>query len=270
MKRVKHTQMKYILLTVLMLLSYSLFSQQINPKDSISIYLLNRDYEKVIHTCEDVLHDDSTTTWAWFSIGQANLALLRYKKALNSFLEAKRNDPENISILYALGQTYSSLGDHKKAIETYRNILQTDSTQIYARIELAKSYSNIQEYLKALEIFKELVKDHPENFAYNKELGLTYLKLDSLKKATWFMHNAININNRDQSLITKLATIHNKEGDYRLALNIVKLGRMHDSVSIPLISLEGYCNYLLQDYKTAISLFKQARSLGDSSVFTSK
>ena len=265
--------MKKLILYILLLSSVSsvsLFSQPSNLRDSISIQLMNRQYNEVIRLSKQTLRQDSSLTWVWFSMGQANLAILRYKEALSNFLQAKENDPDNLSLSYALGQTYSSLGDYKKAVETYQNILQIDSTQIYARIELAKSYSNIQEYLKALEIFKELVKNHPDNFAYNKELGSTYLKLDSLKTATWFMHNAININNRDQNLITKLATIYNKEGDFRLALNIAKLGRMHDSISTPLISLEGYCNYLLQDYKTAISLFIQARSLGDSSIFTSK
>ena len=260
---------KHILL-LLLLTSTSLFSQSSGLKDSVSIQLLNRQYDEAIRLGKKALKLDSTNTWAWFSMGQANLALLRYKKALGNFQEAIKNNPGSIPLFYALGKTYSSLGDHKKAALSYEKILQTDSTQIYAQIELARSYSKSREYTKALNIFRQLATDFPNNFAYNKELGLTYLKLDSLKKATWFMHNAININNRDQDLIAKLATIYNKEADYKLALNIVQLGRKHDSLSTPLISLEGYCNYLLQRYKTSIRLFEQARSLGDSSLFTAK
>ena len=260
---------KYILF-LLLLSSTSIFSQPSALKNSVSKQLLNRQYDEAIRLSKQALDQDSTNTWAWSSMGQANLALLRYKQALSNFLEAEKRDPENISLLYALGQTYSSLGDYKKAALSYEKILKTDSTQIYAQIELARSYSKSREYKKALDIFRQLAADYPHNFAYNKELGLTYLKLDSLKKATWFMHNAININNRDQDLIAKLATTYNKEGDYMLALNVVQLGRKHDSLSIPLISLEGYCNYLLQRYNTAIRLFVQARSLGDSSLFTAK
>lgn len=260
---------KYTLL-ILLLSSTGLYSQHSALKDSVTTQLLNRQYEEAIFLSKQALNLDSTQTWAWFSMGQANLALLRYKKALGNFQEAVKNDPENISLLNALGKTYSSLGDHKKAALSYEKVLQTDSTQIYAQIELARSYSKSREYIKALDIFKQLATDYPHNYAYNKELGLTYLKLDSLKKATWFMHNAININNRDQDLIAKLATTYNKEGDYKLALNVVLLGRKHDSLSIPLISLEGYCNYLMQRYKTAIRLFEQARSLGDSSLFNAK
>ena len=262
--------MRKHILFLLLLSSTSLFSQISGLKDSVSFNLLNRQYDEAIRLSKLALEKDSTLSWAWFSMGQANLALLRYKTALGNFQEVAKKEPKNIPVLYALGKTYSSLGDHKKAAFSYEKILQTDSTQIYANIELARSYSKSREYKKALDIFRQLATDYPHNFAYNKELGLTYLKLDSLKKATWFMHNAININNRDQDLIAKLATTYNKEGDYKLALNVVLLGRKHDSLSIPLISLEGYCNYLLQRYNTAIRLFEHARSIGDSSLFTAK
>lgn len=260
---------KYILIFFLLSTS-SLFSQTSGLKDSISILLINRQYDKAIRLSSQALGQNSSKTWAWISMGQANLALLRYKKALGDFLKAEKNEPENISLRYALGQTYSSLGDFKKASTEYEKILQADSSQIYARLELARSYAKSDQLLKALGIYKNLTNRYPGNFAYNKELGLTYLKLDSLDRATWFMHNAININNRDQGLITRLATIYNKEGHYKLALNVVKLGRKQDSMSIPMISLEGYCYYLLQRYSKAITLFEQAQDLGDNSLFTAK
>ncbi len=262
--------MKHSILFLLLILPLCLFSQTSGIKDSVSIHLLNRQYDKVILLSEQVLKQDNSQTWAWISMGQANLALLRYKKALGNFLEAQKDNPEDISLLYALGQTYSSLGDYKKAASNYEKILQTDSTQTYARVELARSYAKSDQHLKALGIYINLTNRYPNNFAYNKELGLTYLKLDSLDRATWFMHNAINLNNRDQGLITRLATIYNKEGDYKLALNVVRLGRKYDSLSIPLISLEGYCYYLLQSYSKAITLFEQARELGDKSTFTAR
>jgi tetratricopeptide (TPR) repeat protein len=262
--------MKKYTLLFLLLSTTSLFSQTTGLKDSISIQLLNRQYDKVIRLSKQVLEQDSTQAWAWISMGQANLALLRYKKALSIFQKAQKVDPENISVLHALGQTYAALGDYKKAATNYETILQTDSTQTYARVELARSYAKSDQHIKALNIYKGLLNQYPNNFAYNKELGLTYLKIDSLDQATWFMHNAININNRDIGLITRLATLYNKEGDYKLALNVVRLGRKQDSMSIPLMSLEGYCNYLLQSYSKAIKLFEQARGLGDNSLFTAK
>ena len=52
--------MKYVLIIFVTLFSYSAFSQQIHPGDSISIYLLNQDYEKVIRGCNDILQEDVT------------------------------------------------------------------------------------------------------------------------------------------------------------------------------------------------------------------
>ena len=262
--------MKYFTVTLLSLISFSLFSQQLSQKDSISLLLLNQEYEIAISQCENILKTDSSATWAWAPMGQAKQKLTRYKEALGNFQKAVKYFPENLPIKYSQGASYSQLGDYSKASDNYLTILEIDSTQLLARIELAKSYYNGKKYLKAIPIYKKLLIEQPGNYTFNKELGLTYMNLDSLKQATWFMHNATNINNRDQGLIAKLATLHNQEGDYSLALSVVKLGRMHDSTSLPLISLEGYCNYLLQKYISAIDLFKLARSLGDSSVFTSK
>ncbi len=262
--------MKKIILYILLLSSTSLFSQPSNLKDSISIQLINRQYNEVILLSRQALGMDSTFTWAWFPKGQAHLALLQYKEALEAIQKAKMYEPENLSVLYALGKAYSGLGDNKKAILTYMSIINKDSSQLYARIELAKSYTKTKKYLNAIEIYRTLVALDPGKFVYNKELGLVYLKADSVKQAAWYMHNAVNLNNRDQNLIAQLATLYNKQGDYKLALDVVKLGLHHDSYAVPLIILEAYCYYLLQQYNLAIRQFKEARSLGDSSLFTTK
>lgn len=40
--------MKYILVTIISLFSFSIFSQELSPEDTISKYLLNHDYEFAI------------------------------------------------------------------------------------------------------------------------------------------------------------------------------------------------------------------------------
>lgn len=262
--------MKYFIVSILSLISCSTFSQQLSQEDSISLLLLNQQYEEAIYQCNAILHEDNTANWVWAPMGQAKLKLMRYKQALSNFKESEKYYPDNQVVKYAKAQAYSKLGDHAKASTIYQSIFENDSTQILARIELAKSYYSGQKYRMAIPVYLGLLEEDPGNYAFNKELGMAYQNIDSLKKAIWYMHLATNINNRDQGLIAKLTTLLNKEGDYAQALNVVKLGRMHDSTSTPLISLEGYCYYLLQNYKPAIDLFSLARSYGDSSVFTAK
>ena len=213
---------------------------------------------------------DSTATWAWAPMGQANLKLLRYKDALNDFKEAEKHFPDNISIKYSQGNAYSKLGDHAKASTTYQIIIEKDSTQLLACIELAKSYYIRKKYSDALPMYQNLLKEDPRNYAFNKELGRTYLQLDSIKPALWYLHTAININNRDINLVAQVATLYNKEGEYDSALDVVKLGLLYNKDALPLLSLKGYCYYLLHYYSLSIREFKNVMSLGDTTLFVKK
>lgn len=262
--------MKYILITILTLISYPVFCQQISPKDSISIYLLNQEYEKAIHSCKDILEDDSTATWAWLPLGQANYSLQKFRSALYAFKEARKSDSLSLSILYALGKTHSALGDNSNAKKSYQQILSIDATQLLARIELARAYINTRNYGPAIEIYLSVIEEDGRNYSYNKELGLSYLKMDSVKLARWYLHNAVNINNRDENLVLQLAGLYNKDSDYDLALNIIQLGLMHDQNSLLLIRYKAYTNYLLKQYPKAIDGLNHVYSEGDTSLFVKK
>ena len=262
--------MKYLLITIISLFSFSIFSQELSPKDFISLLLLNQEYEKAIHQCENILMYDSTATWAWAPMGQAKLKLLRYKDALNDFKEAEKHFPDNLSVKYSQGNAYSKLGDHAKASATCQSIIEKDSTQLLACIELAKSYYNGKKYSDALPVYQDLVKEDPRNYAFNKELGLTYLQLDSIKQALWYLHTAINMNNRDMNLVVRVATLYNKVEEYNSALDVVELGLLYNKAALPLLSLKGYCHYLLKYYSLSIRDFKNVMSLGDTSLFVKK
>jgi len=262
--------MKYVLIIFVTLFSYSAFSQLVHPEDSISIYLLNQDYEKVIRGCNDILQEDSTAAWAWVSMGQASYALQKYRSALSAFEEARKFDSLNLSVLYALGRTHSSLGDNSNAIKTYRQIVKMDTTQLLARVELARAYVSYRNYGPAIEIYLSVIKEDGRNFSYNKEIGLAYLKMDSVKQARWYIHNAVNINNRDENLVLQLASLYNKNSDYNLALNVIQLGLMHNRSSLLLIRYEAYTNYLLKQYPKAIEGLNHVYSKGDTALFVKK
>ena len=232
--------------------------------------LINGQYQETIDTCNHIIQSDTNHDWIWFPLGQAQNALLQYDNALESFQKAMTHQPNHIPLLQALAGTWTSLGNHRKALELYENILDIDSTQIHARIELGRALQKENRHQEAIGIFKKLVNQYPHQYAYQKELGMCYLRADSLNQAAWFLHNALNINSNDRNLVTQLATLYNNREDHALALNVVELGLQHDTMALSLRALEAYCNYLLEMADTAAIQFQRVRNMGDSSIFSTK
>ncbi len=252
-----------------MLLGLVPCSAQAPAAEIYKLFLAGR-YGEAAARVQRALATDSTDLSLWYLQGQARLALLQYERAEQAFLRARRIAPDTIPVLLALGQTTYLEGHDADAIRWYGEALRRDPSNLAARTGLARACYRHRQYEAAIHHYRILVKKHPGSYAYNKELGQTYLAVDSLKKAQWYFHNAVNINNGDLALATRLARLYIKTHDYKLAADIALLGLRSDTTWTPLLETLGFARYRSKDYRAAADAFGRCLHLGDSSLLVLK
>ena len=219
---------------------------------------------------DSILNADSSAVWAWFFKGRAELGLLQYRNALTSFQKAGEYYRDSIPVLTGMGNAANALGDMPLTILTFHNILKLDSTRVPARISLARAYAKYGKLSEAIAEYKHLLSFDDHNFAYHKELGLVYLKADSIERGIWHLHDALNLNNHDLPLAFQLSNLYIRQHHLKLAMAVAALGLRADSSYTPLHRTEGYIEYLEKQYPTAIHSFEHCLILGDSSIFVRK
>ncbi len=254
-----------------LLLATLLFSSPLRAQ-SQAVYeaMMTGRYEKALQETARLLATDSSNVSLWLIRGQAHLALLQYDRAEKAFRQALRQAPDTLPLLLALGHTTYLQGHDAEAIRWYEKALQQAPSNTAALLGLARACYRHKQYRKAIRRYRILVKKDPWNYAYNKELGQAYLAVDSLKKAQWYFHDAVNINNGDLPLATQLARLYIKTKDYKLAADIALLGLRSDTTWTPLLETLGFARYRSKDYKKAAAAFERCLSLGDSSLFVLK
>lgn len=254
----------------LYLLTFSLSAQQFDFRARCAQHLFNQEYIEAIRLTDSILNADSSAVWAWYYKGRAELELLRYRDARTSFQKAGEYYPDSIPVLTGIGNAANALGDMPLTIRTFNKILMLDSTRISARIALARAYAKYGKLSDAIAEYKHLLGFDEYNFAYHKELGLVYLKADSIDRGIWHLHDAINLNNHDLPLAFQLSNLYIRQHQLELARAVATLGLRADSTYTPLHRTEGYIAYLLKQYPSALRNFENCLIFGDSSLFVRK
>jgi len=180
----------------------------INPNDSQihlalgKLYYKLENYPKATYFLNRVYVKDRKNEELIDLIGNSYLFSGKLYGAVNFYLAALEQLPENIKIYFQLAKAYSWKGQMKKAIEIYKKILELDNTYAEAwqgigkmYYWMGKSYSSAKNYQKAISL-------DPTNIVLQKEYAKVKKTMTFQTFGKWSLINE-NERHYDISAITQ-------------------------------------------------------------------
>ena len=121
------------------------------------------DYTKAIETYKQAIRIDPEDAYTYNNLGIAYRSLGLYKDAVEAYKQAIRIDPVNAIVYNNLGITYRSLGLYKD-VETYKQAILIDPAYVNPHYGLGLSYLKVRDKKLALDEYK-ILKDLDINLA---------------------------------------------------------------------------------------------------------
>ena len=212
------------------------------------VYRESRQWTKARAQYTQLVRADSSNGWSWARLAQCNLELNQIRQARDHFAEAHRHLPESADVALSLSRLYRANGQPKaarrvvdatlghqpgdprlwrrqadlaferdrldQARRAYRRTIATgdSSATAYRRIGLIDVRR--EQYARALSSLRQSLQRDSTHARTTLYLGIAYLKLDSLQRATTYLQRTI-----DQSVqgpltraLEQLGTTHSQQG----------------------------------------------------------
>ncbi len=132
---------------------------------------------KAIETYKQAIRVDPEVPEAHINLGAAYYTLGRYQEAARAFQTAVRLEPENAEWHCRLGATYLMLRKYKESAKILKQAIRLDPDLARARSLLGSAYDGLGRYGEAAEAFKQAIRLNPDYKLAHYNLGIIYLNL---------------------------------------------------------------------------------------------
>ncbi|MCX6268873.1 MAG: hypothetical protein NTW16_16225 [Bacteroidetes bacterium] len=245
-------------------------AQHPEPADQVKSLIESCQFSQAVNLAELYLLKDSARIDLLLLKGRALAAGFQYKEAIAALGKAHNLDSANIHVLNELVNVYRQTGDGEKAIVAGRKICILAPDNRYFSLQLANLYFSEEDFGSAVLILLPLYLADSSSFYVARQLGNCYNELKQSDSAIRFYRRALRITPYDPFVTGKLANVFIRENNIAMALYWTQVYLAQDSTNIPILKQNGYCNYLLIDFKSSAKQFLECARLGDSSKFTMK
>jgi tetratricopeptide (TPR) repeat protein len=257
---------------VLLVLLFHLIAgaQQKEPAEQLKSLIESCQFSQAADLAELYLSRDSTRTDLLLFKGRALAAGFRYREAVAALRKALDYDSANIRVLNELVEIYRQSGDALNAIVASRKLVNIAPGNSYFRLQLANIHYAEEDYRQCASILMPLYFEDSSAFYVAKQLGNCYNELKCNDSAVRFYRRALKITRFDPNVTGKLVNVLIRQKEVAMALYVTGKFLEQDSASIPILKQNGYCYYLLIDFKSSAKQLRECARLGDSSKFTMK
>ncbi|MBN2612241.1 MAG: tetratricopeptide repeat protein [Bacteroidales bacterium] len=257
-------------LTALLFVAAALTGQPYSPADSIRWLFNEGDYRGVINKSAVLIKNNQSDRHTWYFLGKAYAGLFNYDSASICYENALKHNPTDPAVLNALASSLVAGRKLKKAEAIYKAVLQSNPGNIEARVNLAGIYSRLGNDMEAKNIYTGLYTENPGNLHYTLLLAACYNALDIKDSAIFYYEKCLHGNPGDFTSVVKLSGLYLKSKEYQKGFEITGKYLANDSLNIPVLKLNAYFSFLLENYDDAIKSFTLVTELGDSSFMAMK
>jgi len=159
-----------------------------------SIFILKRDFKKVIDICNDALKIEPDLEVFYNNRGNAYSELNQLETAIKDYNKAIELSPNNAGAYYNRGNAHRNLNQYAKAIEDYSKAIEKNPKFAVAYGNRGVTYRRLNQYEKAFKDFERVIELNPNDaVAYNSH-GLTYAESNQPERAIEDYNKAIELN----------------------------------------------------------------------------
>ncbi|MFZ4520538.1 MAG: tetratricopeptide repeat protein [Bacteroidales bacterium] len=264
--------MRRSLLFGLLMLFFPAFlgAQEKEPLPRVKSLIESCQFSQAISLAELFLSADSSRSDLLLMKGRALAAIFQYREAVVALQQAALLDSMNVKVLNELADAYRQSGDPARAILTIKRMIRLEPENRFFQLQLANLYYSEEDYRLSADMLLTLYKTDSSSFFVAKQLGNCFNELKRSDSAIRFYRRALRITPFDAYITGKLVNLFIREDNVAMALYWTQLYLSQDSSYLPILKQNGYCFYLLIDFKSSAAQLRKCTMLGDSSKFTMK
>ena len=194
-----------------------------NKIQEIFIDFNNKDYEKVLIKCQNLINSNYKMPILYNLLGTVFTFKKKYEKSLEYYLQGIELDPNNEELHRNIGKNYLFL----------------------------KNYFNAEiEFSKALEIKKQ----NPDALL---NLGIIYIENKNEKKAIDFLYKSLELNPLFTETLYNLGICFKNLGDYLKAIEFYERAIMVNNNHVKSYNNLGVCYIILNEFEKAYNTLQQ-------------
>jgi len=159
-----------------------------------SVFILKRDFEKVIDICTEALKVEPDSGVFYITRGNAYAELNEHERAIEDYDKAIALNPNFAEAYNNRGLAYAELNEHERAIEDYDRAIALNPAFVETYNNRGNAYAELNEHERAIEDYGKAIELNPA-FAeayYNR--GLAYAELNEHERAIEDYDRAIALN----------------------------------------------------------------------------
>ncbi|MGL4333012.1 MAG: tetratricopeptide repeat protein [Bacteroidales bacterium] len=233
--------------------------------DSISSYLQNKQFEKVVALIPSLSAADSSDINISTAVAQAWEGMMDYRNAYKWY-KLNKPDTERIEYYLSLGKAASFLGRNNEASDYFSQALKLDSANYYARYQLAQIARSNEDMQEAIDLFERLSSAYPENISLHTTLADCYLKINDASRAAYSLLAAHKLNRENPDIAANLSNLILSIGAKpRDAIIVCDTTLSYTPENRKLLLSKAMAYYTNKDYEEADTIFRKLLMMNDSS-----
>ena len=166
-----------------------------------------------------------------------------------------------------IARAYNAIGNYDKAIAQYQAVLEKDAKQQLAAFELGKLLLKTNKMVAAQELFESLSISYPSNPEYHYQLGEAIRARDDMDKSIPFYKKAITVDSTHLRSLFQLSKYYLVKRETDSVLTYTTQGLSFYPADVALINLKALAFFNNAQYRKAIPLFEQLRTLGERKTY---
>jgi len=145
-------------------------------------------------------------------------------------------------------------GDYEIAVQLYSGLLENNQDDFTIYLKMGRAQNGLNQYANAIESFRHGLELAPENRMLIMKLAESYVNMNWFSNAE-VLYNSLLTKDSSQIIITSLASLKIKEGNYNKALDHYKYLIHNDSLNYHYLRQAALCADKINKHKEAKMYF---------------
>ncbi|HXH19895.1 MAG TPA: tetratricopeptide repeat protein [Chitinophagales bacterium] len=155
--------------------------------------------------------------YVWYDLAKTYMLLGEQNKGIEAYYNSIKKDSVYATPCFELGVVLDQHGRTKEAEDAYQLAIQRDSFFVQAYTNLSYLYYKQERYRESIAVNQMALRHMPKSYDVNANLGRTYLKMNDVNNALYYLERAAAINRSDKSMLEMMAQLFESIGNYEKA-----------------------------------------------------
>ncbi len=243
-----------------------------DPRNTKALYELGVVYQeleesdKALETFQTVLKLPAPPVEAYNRISGIKFQNGEPQAALDLLRQAANQNPREPNLHYYLGNAYRKQKTEGKAIESYIEAIKLDPNMVEPHINLGMIYLNRKQVNDAILQFREVVRIRPEDYETHYFLGRSYMRNNQIEQAIDSLEEAISLKSDFLDARLLLGEIYLRQAEPERAIEQLQVVQTYNPNDLRARELMGKAYAQAGQLESAIETFQDIIVVAPDSV----